>query len=65
MSALAGADACTMSYETLREMYLDLTTEKRTADFLAQWRKVYGDRDWLTGIADLQEYVGSVPARSR
>lgn len=47
--ALAGADACTMAYDALLELYHDLTTEKRTADFLAQWRKVYGDRDWLTG----------------
>ncbi len=48
-AALVGVDACTMSYDTLRELYLDLTTEKRTADFLAQWRKVYGERNWLTG----------------
>ena len=48
-SALAGAYACTMSYDTLIEMYLDLTTEKRTADFLSQWSKVYGHRDWLSG----------------
>jgi transaldolase len=47
--ALAGADACTMSYDALRELYVDLTTEKRTTDFLAQWRKVFGNRNWLTG----------------
>lgn len=47
--ALAGADACTMSLDALRELYVDLTTEKRTADFLSQWRKVFGDRTWLTG----------------
>ena len=49
VAALVGVDACTMSYDTLRELYTDLTTEKRTADFLAQWRKVFGDRTWLTG----------------
>lgn len=47
--ALAGADACTMSWDVLREMYLDLTAERRTADFIAQWRQVRGDRDWLSG----------------
>jgi transaldolase len=47
--ALAGADACTMSYDALRELYLDLTTERRTADFLSQWRKVFGNRNWVTG----------------
>jgi len=47
--ALAGADACTMGYDVLSGLYLDLTTEKRTADFLLQWRQVNGDRDWLTG----------------
>jgi transaldolase len=47
--ALAGADACTMSYDALRELYVDLTTEKRTTDFLSQWRKVFGNRNWLTG----------------
>jgi TalC/MipB family fructose-6-phosphate aldolase len=47
--ALAGAHACTMGYDVLRELYLDLTTERRTADFLEQWRKVNPDRDWLTG----------------
>jgi transaldolase len=47
--ALAGADACTMSLDTLRELYVDLTTEKRTAEFMSQWRRVFGDRNWLTG----------------
>jgi transaldolase len=47
--ALAGTDACTMSYEALRELYRDLTTENRTAEFLSQWRKVFGGRNWLTG----------------
>jgi transaldolase len=47
--ALAGADACTMSFDALRELYVDLTTEKRLADFLSQWRRVFGDRNWITG----------------
>lgn len=48
--ALAGVEACTMSYEALRELYVDLTTEKRTEDFLLQWRAVFGQADWVTGL---------------
>ncbi len=49
VGALAGAHACTMAYDGLRDLYLDLTTERRTADFLEQWRKVCPGRDWITG----------------